>query len=446
MRSWARPRVPTLPGAGRLPMLHDTATGTRRAPAIVDGTASLYVCGITPYDATHLGHASTYLAFDTLVRVWTDAGVDVTYAQNTTDVDDPLLERATATGVDWRELAASQTDLFRSDMEHLAVVPPTHYVAVTDVVTDVARAVARLLDSGSAYRVPTEGSAVDDVYFDVRAAERDTSWHLGLESRLDPETMARFSAERGGDPGRAGKRDPLDPLLWRGAREGEPSWESPVGEGRPGWHIECTVIAEQTLASPITVNGGGSDLVFPHHEMSAAHGQALTGAPYADVFAHTGMVAYQGEKMSKSLGNLVKVSELVAGGADARAVRLAVAAHHYRSDWEWFDSDLVDAEARLRVWETWADTAPTRPDAAADHATTSPLGATPVESVPTGLLTSLRAALADDLDTPSALEAVDRWIASGADATSVDLDAVTALLGVDLLGVDLPSRADEATA
>jgi L-cysteine:1D-myo-inositol 2-amino-2-deoxy-alpha-D-glucopyranoside ligase len=424
VRSWASPVVPSLPGAGTPPTLHDTATGALLSPRIVNGTASLYVCGITPYDATHLGHASTYLAFDTLVRAWTDAGLEVAYAQNTTDVDDPLLERANATGVDWRELAASQTDLFRSDMEHLAVVPPTHYVAVTDVVTDVARAVARLLDSGVAYRVPTADGAVDDVYFDVRAAERDTSWHLGLESRLDLETMTRFSAERGGDPSRAGKRDPLDPLLWRGAREGEPSWDSPVGEGRPGWHIECTVIAEQTLPTPISVNGGGSDLIFPHHEMSAAHGIALTGHRYADVFAHTGMVAYAGEKMSKSLGNLVKVSELVAGGADPRAIRLAVAAHHYRSDWEWFDDDLSAADERLLRWTTWARTATSVPgDTAGDE---------PSRSVPTALLTRLRAALADDLDTPSALAAVDQAAVSGASATRVDVDAVDALLGVDL--------------
>ncbi|GAA0961353.1 cysteine--1-D-myo-inosityl 2-amino-2-deoxy-alpha-D-glucopyranoside ligase [Frigoribacterium faeni] len=416
MRSWPRPDVPTLPGSGRLPALHDTATGTRRETRVVDQAASLYVCGITPYDATHLGHAATYLAFDTLVRVWIDAGVDVTYAQNTTDVDDPLLERAAATGVDWRDLAASQTELFRDDMTHLGVIPPTHYVAVTDVVTDVARAVARLLDSGFAYRVPTADSDVDDVYFDVRVAERDTSWHLGLESRLDADAMMRFSAERGGDPGRPGKHDPLDPLLWRGRRADEPSWDSPIGAGRPGWHIECTVIAEQALTGPITVNGGGSDLVFPHHEMSAAHGAALSGETYADLYAHTGMVAYEGEKMSKSLGNLVKVSELVAAGHDARAVRLAVAAHHYRSDWEWFAADLERAEARLGTWLAWAASA-----ARSER-----------EEAPSGLVARLRGALSDDLDTPTAIAAVDAWITSGAASSSVDVDAVRALLGVDL--------------
>ena len=417
MRSWSRPAVPTLPGTGPVPALHDTATDSLRPTRPVDGAASLYVCGITPYDATHLGHAATYLAFDSLVRAWLDAGVRVTYAQNTTDVDDPLLERAAATGVDWRELAASQTDLFRSDMEHLAVLPPDHYVAVTDVVPEVAEAVAHLVDRGVAYRVPTASSSDgDDVYFDVRAAERDTSWHLGLESRYDAQTMARFFAERGGDPEREGKRDPLDPLLWRAARDGEPSWASVLGAGRPGWHIECTVIAQQHLASPITVNGGGIDLVFPHHEMSAAHGTALTGGDYADLWAHAGMVGYQGEKMSKSLGNLVKVSELVAAGRDPRAVRLALGTHHYRADREWFEADLVAAEARLARWVAWAATA-----GGAERAT-----------APTALLVAVRVALADDLDVPAALTAVDAAVASGAPADPVDVDAVQALLGVDL--------------
>ena len=417
MRAWTRPTVPALPGSAPLPVLHDTATAERRTARVVDGAASLYVCGITPYDATHLGHASTYLAFDTLVRIWLDAGVSVTYAQNTTDVDDPLLERAAATGVDWRDLAASQTDLFRSDMQHLQVLPPDHYVAVTDVVSDVAEAAARLLDLGLAYRVETPGSSEgDDVYFDVRAAERSTSWHLGLESRYDLETMSRFSAERGGDPDRPGKRDPLDPLLWRAAREGEPSWPSVLTAGRPGWHIECTVIAQAHLAGPISVNGGGSDLVFPHHELSAAHGTALTGEPYADLWAHTGMVAYQGEKMSKSLGNLVKVSELVSAGHDARAVRLAITAHHWRSDWEWLDQDLVDAEARLARWATWA----------------AGVGAQEAGAGTTPLLAALRTALADDLDTPRAIRAVVDHVAAGRPTTAVDVDAVDALLGIDL--------------
>jgi L-cysteine:1D-myo-inositol 2-amino-2-deoxy-alpha-D-glucopyranoside ligase len=225
--------------------------------------------------------------------------------------------------------------------------------------------------------------------------------------------MLRYFTERGGDPDRVGKRGELDPLLWRSAREGEPSWPSVVGEGRPGWHIECTVIALEHLRLPISVNGGGSDLIFPHHEMSAGHGTALTGETFASQYAHAGMVAYRGEKMSKSLGNLVKVSELVADEVDPRAIRLALLEHHYRSDWEWFDDDILQAIARLTHWSAWAASA--QPTA----------GETP-------LLAELRAALADDLDTPAAVAFVERAVRSGETPTSVDVDAVDALLGIAL--------------
>jgi L-cysteine:1D-myo-inositol 2-amino-2-deoxy-alpha-D-glucopyranoside ligase len=366
------------------------------------------VCGITPYDATHLGHAGTYLAFDTLVRLWRDGGLDVRYVQNVTDVDDPLLERATVTGVDWRELAADQVELFRRDMESLRIVPPTDYVAVTDVVDPVADAVGRLLDNGLAYRLD---DGTGDIYFDTAAAASD-AWTLGDESGLDRATMLVLSAERGGDPERAGKRDALDPQLWRGERAGEPSWPSAVGAGRPGWHIECSVIAGQYVELPLTVQGGGSDLVFPHHEFSAGHTAALTGGHLAALYAHAGMVAYEGEKMSKSLGNLVLVSRLVAAGTDPRAIRLALLDRHYRADGEWTRALLTAAECRLATWETWAGS--TVPD---DDGS---------------LLGALRAALADDLDTPRALAIVDGHIEAGMPATAVSVDAIDALLGVRL--------------
>ena len=423
MRAWSTSPVPALPGRGPVPRLHDSGRDAVVETPVPDGRAGLYVCGITPYDATHLGHAATYLAFDHLVRLWRDAGLEVTSVQNTTDVDDPLLERATATGVDWRALADEQTDLFRSDMQHLAVLPPDHYVAVTDVVPDVADAVARLVAAGLAYPVPTADALDadrDDLYFDVRGAEAVTAWTLGDESRLDLDEMLRASAERGGDPDRPGKRDPVDPLLWRAARDGEPSWDTALGRGRPGWHVECTVIAAQHLETPFSVAAGGSDLVFPHHEMSAAHGTALTGRPHAAVHAHAGMVAYQGEKMSKSLGNLVKVSELVAEGHDPLAVRLAVAAHHYRTDWEWTDADLAAGVARLGSWRAWAATESGR------------------SATPTPLLRTLREALVDDLDVPRALVAVDVAVASGGPVDEVDVDAVQALLGVDLRTAPTP--------
>lgn len=386
-------------------MVYSSSTDSLLA-AGADGIATLYVCGITPYDATHLGHAATYLGFDTLVRLWLDAGLDVTYVQNTTDVDDPLLERAARDGVDWRTLATEQTDLFRSDMEHLRIVPPNHYIAVTEVVGEIADAVHDLLVRGIAYPVESEG-ADHDLYFDTAA---DSSpWFLGQESGLDRAAMLDFSAQRGGDPNRPGKRDPLDPLLWRAERPGEPAWESVLGRGRPGWHIECSVIALKYLPSTVTVNGGGADLLFPHHEYSSAHASALTGEPFAEIYAHTGMVAYRGEKMSKSLGNLVLVSSLVESGVDPRAIRLALLSEHYRADWEWTADILVHAEARLARWSAWAADA-----VAADD----------------GFVAELREILALDLDTPAALAAVESRTTRPASLAAVD--AIDALLGVRL--------------
>ena len=396
MRSWQSPSIPDVPGRGVVPRVHDTATESLQ-PAATGPTAALYVCGITPYDATHLGHAATYLAYDTLIRCLRDAGVAVAYAQNTTDVDDPLLERAHATGVDWVTLAESQTELFRRDMAALGIVPPDHYVAVTEVVDRIVSAVQRLADESVAYRLG------GDWYFDSAAAASDL-WTLGDESRLDRAQMLVLSAERGGDPDREGKRDPLDPLLWRGEREGEPSWDGgSLGAGRPGWHIECSVIASEFLGVPLDVQGGGHDLVFPHHEFSAGHTAALDGAPLARVFAHAGLLGYRGEKMSKSLGNLVFVRELLDGGTDPRVIRLALLAHHYRADAEWTDDMLTTAEHRLADW------------------TARPLG------FGDSGVDELRAILADDLDTPRALAFLD-----GADWTLGLATAVDALVGIRL--------------
>ncbi|MGL4339852.1 MAG: cysteine--1-D-myo-inosityl 2-amino-2-deoxy-alpha-D-glucopyranoside ligase [Rhodoglobus sp.] len=409
MRAWSRPFIPRLPGTGSAPRLFDTITAslvsTQSGPAV-----TLYVCGITPYDATHIGHAATYTAYDTLVRVWLDAGFHVGYAQNVTDIDDPLLERAEAAGVDWKDLARQQIELFRSDMLALAIIPPDHYIAVTETITLVAQSAQNLLGQGLAYFVDR------DVYFDSTAAE-SSLWQLKRQSRLDRDSMVLLSAERGGDPERAGKRDPLDPVLWVGARSGEPSWPSSLGAGRPGWHIECSVIAAKFLTLPMTVAGGGRDLIFPHHAFTAGHSVALTGHQHARVHVHTGLVAYRGEKMSKSLGNLVFVSELLDEEVDSRAVRLAILAHHYRSDWEWTDEVLAAATQRLTAWVSWAKTF-------REH------------SVNTGdtleMLGQLRAILSNDLNTPAALDAVDVRAATAVPPSALELDAIHALLGVDL--------------
>jgi len=386
----------------------------------------MYVCGITPYDATHMGHAASYVAFDLLNRAWRDAGSDVSYVQNVTDVDDPLLERATATGVDWRDLAAEQVELFQTDMEALNVLAPDHYVGAVESIGLIVPEVERLVSMGLAYQVAgTNGEPDGDVYYDVEAAGKQStapdSWALGCISHLGESAMLELFAERGGDPGRAGKRQALDPLLWRVERQGEPSWPGgSLGAGRPGWHIECTVIAQKYLPSPFTVQGGGSDLIFPHHEMGAGHAYSLAGVPLARHYAHAGMVGLDGEKMSKSKGNLVLVSKLRAAGEDPAAIRLAILAHHYRSDWSWTDEGFAAAKADLAAWRKALDHAPAGSGAA--------------------LLAGMREALAADLNAPAAVAAVSRWARTandgGAAASAADRalvkDAVDALLGIRL--------------
>jgi L-cysteine:1D-myo-inositol 2-amino-2-deoxy-alpha-D-glucopyranoside ligase len=426
---WPSPQIPELPAPvdGDRPVVrvHDSTSGALVDPA-PGTTARSFVCGVTPYDATHLGHAATYVAFDLLHRAWADAGKQVTYCSNVTDVDDPLLERADATGVDWRDLARDQTALFAEDMTALGVVPPEPWIGVVEYVEPIARAVEQMLADGTAYRVPVEPGAggttpeLGDVYADLTADPA-----FGTVSGLDAATMAELFAERGGDPGREGKKNPLDPLLWRRERAGEPAWDGGgLGSGRPGWHVECSVIARDGLGLPFDVQGGGADLLFPHHEMSVSHGRMLAGpgsAPAAHV--HAGLVAYEGHKMSKSRGNLVLVSALRRDGVDPMAVRLGILAHHYRSEWEWTDATLKEGRARLDRW----------------RAAVSGNGAPPADE----LLARLRAALADDLDAPRALAAVDAWadraLAPGRDtahdeegAPGVVARAVNALLGVRL--------------
>lgn len=402
MRAWNAPGIPVLPVTGPPVVLHDTSTGGK-VETSPEGPARLYVCGITPYDATHIGHANTYIAFDLLNRAWRSAGHDVRYVQNVTDVDDPLLERATKVGVDWVELAERETELFRHDMEALRVLPPAEYVGAVESIPLVIELLQRLDAGGSLYRVDT------DVYFSVAADPA-----FGEESRYDRETMLRFFAERGGDPDRPGKKDPLDCVVWRGEREDEPSWDSPFGKGRPGWHIECAAIALQHLGTGFDVQGGGSDLVFPHHEMCAGHVQVATGEPFAKAYSHAGMVAYDGQKMSKSLGNLVFVSALRNSDIDPMAIRLALLRHHYRTDWEWTDDLLwtaVDDIANLRRALALGDGAPAAP-----------------------VVQEVLAALADDLDAPRATAAIDAWVKAtlGTDglADNSDTEASMTLLPV----------------
>ena len=446
MDAWRAAEVPDLPGRGPQPRLHDTATG-ELIVAATGHRASLYACGITPYDATHIGHAATFTAWDLLVRAWLDAGHEVTYAQNVTDVDDPLLERAERDGDDWWQLALRETDRYRRDMEALRVLPPAFFIGAVEAVPVIDTFAERLVARGALYDLD------GDVYF-ARCADAAFGSLAGPDtaSGLSVEQMTELSAERGGDPDRPGKKDPLDPLVWLAERPGEPAWDSSFGRGRPGWHVECAAIAAKYLGTAFDVQAGGSDLVFPHHEMSASHARVAlsadaSGRVFAHVYAHAGMVAYQGAKMSKSLGNLVFVSRLREAGVDPMAIRLALLAHHYRSDWEWTDAVLAEAESRLSRWR--AAIARAAPSAAAAPSDT-PDAAPPATAVPSSgvpeaedVLRTVRERLADDLDAPGALAAIDAWAdavlatppgpdAPAAAAARLIRDAADALLGVAL--------------
>jgi L-cysteine:1D-myo-inositol 2-amino-2-deoxy-alpha-D-glucopyranoside ligase len=435
MDSWRAAFVPVLPGSGPAPRIHDTATGGL-VLAAAGPVATMYACGITPYDATHIGHAATYTAWDLLVRAWLDARPEIAeadespddqparytvlYVQNVTDVDDPLLERAERDGEDWRELAAREIQRYRGDMEALRVLPPAHLIGAVEALPLIERFTARLADRGALYDVD------QDVYFARSADSRFGALAgPGTPSGYDSAEMAGLFAQRGGDPERPGKKDPLDALVWRAERPGEPAWDSPSGPGRPGWHVECAAIATEYLGPVFDVQAGGSDLIFPHHELSASHSRVAFPAEdggFARVYAHAGMVSYQGSKMSKSLGNLVFVNRLLAGGVDPMALRMALLAHHYRSDWEWTDAALADADGRLTRWRA----ALTHTEAAASAGPDIAPSAAATET-----LTGVRARMRDDLDAPGALAAVDRW------ADRLLADAPTRITPADVAGARL---------
>jgi L-cysteine:1D-myo-inositol 2-amino-2-deoxy-alpha-D-glucopyranoside ligase len=399
MRAWSAPEIAPLHVKGPVVRVHDTATGGLVDTNPAAGGARMYVCGITPYDATHMGHAATYVGMDLLNRAWRNAGHTVTFVQNVTDVDDPLLERATKVNVAWEELALRETQLFREDMEALRVLPPDHYVGAVESIPLVIALIQKLQAAGVVYDV--EG----DLYFEVASDKA-----FGDVSGLDREQMMAIFGDRGGDPERPGKKDPLDCVLWRAEREGEPSWESPFGKGRPGWHIECTAIALEHLGTSFDVQAGGSDLAFPHHEMCAGEAQVAGGERFAHAYVHAGMVGYDGEKMSKSKGNLVFVNELRRSEVDPAAIRLSLLRHHYREDWEWTSENLWAAQDTL---ERWRD--------ALRHGVGAPAGPV-VEQV--------LAAIAEDLDAPTAVAAVDAWAAATTGGDHKDIYAADQIRAV----------------
>ena len=413
MKSWNKVAIPTLDSAIDFPVLTLTNSASGAKKQLQSKPLyRMYVCGITPYDATHLGHAATYLTFDLINRYLRASGSEVRYVQNITDIDDPLLERAQRDGIDWTDLAHQQIELFRGDMINLRVIPPEHYIGAVDAIPLVTAAIQELSAKDSIYPVD------QDLYFKVNADAQ-----FGQLSHFSQEKMLEIFAERGGDPTRVGKTDPLDCLVWMSQRPNEPGWPSPFGVGRPGWHIECTAIAIKYLEpSPIgnalfDIQGGGSDLIFPHHEMCAAQAQVLSGKPLASTYVHAGMIGLDGEKMSKSKGNLVFVSKLVAAGRDPMAIRWALMKDHYRQDRMWTDELLVVAESEigaLRLCLTQTDVAPTK-----------------------DLIDMIVNALSDDLDTQTVIATVNAWVGrtqsgdAGGDAQSL-VEALDALLGIKL--------------
>ena len=371
-------------------------------------TVTMYICGITPYDSTHLGHANTYLTYDLLIRRLEDLGHRVEMVRNVTDVDDSILPKARELGIDFRDLAATEMKRFHGDMAALNTRPPVAEPYVTDSIPEIIDLVERLADAGHTYT--KEGTT----WFDVSTAPE-----FGRLSGYAEDTMLALAAERGGTPTDLRQRNPLDFILWQPSAEDEPSWDSPFGPGRPGWHIECSAMSWKRFGETLDLHGGGSDLIFPHHECERAQSEHGYGQQFVRHWMHAGMVAYQGTKMSKSLGNLVFVSELTKTH-DPQAVRLALMGHHYRDDWEWFDGDIDDGQERFD-----------RIVAALDHATGPD---------PTKTLTEVRAALDDDLDAPRAREAIDRLARDiisgiGDDTTSASgLREAAELVGIDLSG------------
>lgn len=417
MISWAGVDLPPLSPDFEIPSLAIFDTASQSIKTFErKNIYRIYVCGITPYDATHLGHAATYLTFDLINRYLRLSGSLVEFVQNITDIDDPLLERAERDGVDWKALASSQINLFRGDMVNLHIIPPDHYIGVVEAMQVIIDSINTLVATGNTYYVE------NDLYFSIHA-----DMNFGSRSHLSQAQMLDIFGQRGGDPSRSGKRDPLDALLWRGHRPGEPSWESPFGLGRPGWHIECSAIALAYLASltadetsepySIDIQGGGSDLIFPHHEMSAAQCALITKKEFASHYVHAGMIGLAGEKMSKSLGNLVFVSKLIDEGTSPTAIRWALMTSHFTTDRMW-SQDILDQamqwESRLRTALSRVEVAPTRP-----------------------VIDAVISALAQNLNTPLALEHIQQWIiatengAAGGEAGELSR-ALDTILGLTL--------------
>jgi L-cysteine:1D-myo-inositol 2-amino-2-deoxy-alpha-D-glucopyranoside ligase len=378
-------------------VLHGLPDGA--APLPLGPRVTMYVCGITPYDSAHLGHAFTYVAFDTLVRFLRWRGHEVVYCQNVTDVDDDILRHAAQDGEDFRELGRREIAAYLEVMDALNVARPTHFPKATEEIATMLDLAGRMVDGGFAYVV--DGT----VFFDVT-----TYPDFGSLSGLGAADLRDLLAERGGDPDDPRKRHPLDFVVWQRSEPGEPFWPSAWGPGRPGWHLECSAMSLRYLGGTIDLHGGGTDLIYPHHESERAQSESVNQVPFVRRWLHTGMVRHEGEKMSKSLGNLVFPAALIQEHEPA-AVRLALLAHHWRSSWTFDADELKVAAERLEAWRKAA----------------ARLRAGGKRSLPE----AVEASLANDLDTPAALAAVDAMakqgdgagVQSAAEVLGVRLDA-----------------------
>ncbi len=361
-------------------------------PFIPHANVLMYTCGITPYDATHLGHAATFIAYDVLQRRLIDRGHTVTCVRNVTDVDDPLFAKARQLGVHYLDLAAGEESRFEADLAALNALPVVSSPRASSAIPDIRGFIGMVLDRGYAYQA---GGAV---YFDVSKFES-----FGTVGNYSRDEMLALARERGGDVDNPAKRDPLDFVLWQPSAPDEPSWDTLWGPGRPGWHIECSALALRELGTTIDLHGGGTDLIFPHHECERAQSEAATGEPFVRHWMHTALIGKDGKKMSKSLGNLVFVDALRREW-DPMAIRLGIVEHHYRTEWEWDDDLMPRSAKRLDAWR-------------------GARGGTGGDDV----LTEVRTALDDDLDTPRAVAAIDDAVDRGR-----DVRPAAALLGVVL--------------
>jgi L-cysteine:1D-myo-inositol 2-amino-2-deoxy-alpha-D-glucopyranoside ligase len=361
--------------------LYNTMSREKEEFAPVHRYVTMYVCGITPYDTTHLGHAFTYIAFDTLARYLQFKGWPVRYAQNVTDIDDDILRKAREVGENWKELGDRWTRRFITDMDALNVLRPTYFPRATEEIPRIIDMTRVLLDKGHAYE------KAGNVYFSV-----DSCIRFGKLSRVQRQEMLPIANQRGNIPDDPNKRDPLDFVLWQAAKPGEPSWDSPWGQGRPGWHIECSAMSQHYLGDTLDIHGGGGDLIFPHHECEIAQSEQYTGVhPFVRFWMHIAMVRHEGEKMSKSLGNLVMARDLLQTYS-GDAIRAYLLSHHYRTAWEYEEAELNQAVQRVERY------------AAASHA--DPIaGGQPLNSM--AYRERFTEAMDDDLDTPTALSVLD---------------------------------------